>query len=85
VRLSSDGNRLTDVRNVAVVVRLALSRRGRLIHGEVVETEEEDPRRQRRERFDRWGDLAEAVRTVLGVGPRRDAGAPRDEDAERPT
>ena len=57
---SSNVDKLADVRQVTVILRLALNRRGRILHGELVETEEAKPRR-----FNSWIGLTHALREWL--------------------
>jgi len=57
---SSNVDKLADVQHVTVILRLALNRRGRLLHGELVHTEETKPRR-----FEGWIGLTHTLREWL--------------------
>lgn len=60
---------LSDVHNIALIVRLAMTKDGRLVHGEILDAHE-----QCRGRFRAWSELAAALQVCAG-GPGADEAA----------
>ena len=54
---------LSDVHNIALIVRLVVTKNGRLVHGEILDANE-----QCRGRFRAWNELAAALRACAEAG-----------------
>lgn len=62
---------LSDVHNIALVVRLVVTKDGRLIHGEIL-----DAGKQCRGKFQTWSELAVALQSCAEVASADDASPP---------
>jgi hypothetical protein len=60
VARASTGDRLAEQRYVTVIVRLLVDTRGRLVRGEIVDTDGKIA-----DRFTRWRALTPALRTLI--------------------
>ncbi len=62
---------LSDVHNIALIVRLVVTKDGRLVHGEILDANE-----QCRGRFRAWSELAAALRACAGAASAGEASPP---------
>ena len=62
---------LSDVHNIALVVRLVVTKDGRLVHGEILDAGE-----RCRGKFRAWSELAAALRTCAGAASADEASPP---------
>ena len=62
---------LSDVHNIALIVRLVVTKDGRLVHGEILDANE-----QCRGRFRAWHELAAALQACAETGSADEASLP---------
>ncbi len=58
-------DKLADIHHVTLILRLALNRRGRLLHGELLDVELLDVAQTKPRRFKGWSGLTRALRDWL--------------------